>query len=64
MLLVYQDYLMCMLLRLLGQLGDSHGNDINMCNQDTGITGIYNISEQDTGITGICNKYNMRVLLP
>jgi len=28
-----------MLLRLLGQLGDSHGNDVNMCNQDTGITG-------------------------
>ena len=35
-----------------------------MCNQDTGITGIYNISEQDAGITGICNKYNMKVLLP
>ena len=35
-----------------------------MCNQDTGITGIYNISEQDTGITGICNKYNIKVLLP
>ena len=35
-----------------------------MCNQDTGITGIYNINEQDTGITGICNKYNMKVLLP
>ena len=35
-----------------------------MCNQDTGITGIYNISEQDTGIIGICNKYNMKVLLP
>ena len=35
-----------------------------MCNQDTGITGIHNISEQDTGITGIRNKYNMKVLLP
>ena len=34
-----------------------------MCNQDTGITGINNISEQDTGITGIYNKYNMKVLL-
>jgi len=42
---------MCMLLESLGLLGGSHGNNINMCNQDTGITGIY-------------NKYNMRVLLP
>jgi len=39
MSLVYQDYLMCILLRLLRQLYDSHGNDVNMCNQDTGITG-------------------------
>jgi len=35
-----------------------------MCNKDTGIIRIYNISEQDTDITGICNKYNMKVLLP
>ena len=38
MSLVYQDYLMSMLLRLLGQLGYSHGNDTNMCNQDIGTT--------------------------
>jgi len=38
MLLVYQDYLMCMLLRLQEQLDDSHDNHANMCNQDTGIT--------------------------
>jgi len=38
MLLIYQDYLIGMLLRLLGQLDDSHGNDVNICNQDTDIT--------------------------
>ena len=53
-----------MLLESLGQLGDRHGNNVKMCNQDAGITGIYNISEEDTGIKGIYNKYNMRVLLP